>query len=574
MGRSSKKGGKRPSKPPKAIPEARTSEPDETANVANVPEAERVESDVNASTEGEAFEVVDSPRGESSARPTVAAETKDDERETDRALGRLLHVATYLALALALVYLVPALRKYRPWVAGVDPWPVLARYADHTDTSESIANGGAAEEGPPTDRDELAAQLGSSVAANLSVGNTAHHGPRTHIMETEYEGLSQHIVDATGSGMRPFYDSLLRTARQEAHAITRVAHYGDSSIATDRITSTVRRNLQERFGDAGHGFVLVGNGSMAYRHIGLTHTMSDAWHTQEVTRQSRDDGRYGFGGIVLRGGGGARSTLGSDPESPVGKTVSRFEIWYATAPRLGEIELRIDGGEPRNVYTMSDAPSDGVHVIDVPDGDHRMSVRALSIVEIYGVVLERDVPGVVYDSLGLVGARASRLLNFDAAHIQSQIRRRGTNLLVLGFGGNEASDYIDPAVYEASFDQVVQRMRADRTDLGCLVVAPLDQAGREGGAIRTFRGLPILIEAQKRVAARRGCAYFDTFAAMGGSGSMARWYRSNPPLASGDFRHATPEGYEVIGNMIYRAILEGFAGYLREVGADQPAPAH
>lgn len=43
---------------------------------------------------------------------------------------------------------------------------------------------------------------------------------------------------------------------------------------------------------------------------------------------------------------------------------------------------------------------------------------------------------------------------------------------------------------------------------------------------------------------------------------MARWYRANPRLAMGDFRHATPEGYEIIGNMLAKALLEGFAEYL------------
>ena len=53
--------------------------------------------------------------------------------------------------------------------------------------------------------------------------------------------------------------------------------------------------------------------------------------------------------------------------------------------------------------------------------------------------------------------------------------------LVLGFGGNEASDTIDPELYEADFQRVVERMRGGRRDLGCLVVAPLDQAGRGAG---------------------------------------------------------------------------------------------
>ena len=43
---------------------------------------------------------------------------------------------------------------------------------------------------------------------------------------------------------------------------------------------------------------------------------------------------------------------------------------------------------------------------------------------------------------------------------------------------------------------------------------------------------------------------------------MRAWFRTEPRLAFGDFRHATPAGYRVIGNMLYKALLKGFADYL------------
>ena len=49
---------------------------------------------------------------------------------------------------------------------------------------------------------------------------------------------------------------------------------------------------------------------------------------------------------------------------------------------------------------------------------------------------------------------------------------------------------------------------------------------------------------------------------MGGEGAMGRWFRRSPRLSSGDFRHATPTGYRIIGGMFYRALLAGFARYL------------
>jgi lysophospholipase L1-like esterase len=185
--------------------------------------------------------------------------------------------------------------------------------------------------------------------------------------------------------------------------------------------------------------------------------------------------------------------------------------------------------------------------------------------------LERDGPGVVYDSLGLVGARANRLLNYDPAHIRSQLERRGVSLLVLGFGGNEASDERTEEAFYEDYVQVLRHMRQGREDLACLVFAPLDQGRRHGGRIRTLPTIPRIVAAQRRAAFDSGCAFYDTWQAMGGEDAMRHWHKAQPRLAMSDFRHATPAGYEVIGNMFYKALLAGFADYLSGTGSSGPA---
>jgi lysophospholipase L1-like esterase len=267
--------------------------------------------------------------------------------------------------------------------------------------------------------------------------------------------------------------------------------------------------------------------------------------------------------------------LVGDTNDP-GRALSRFQLLFLRQPRGGNVRLTVDEGEPVEISTgieegALEELSDDSYVIDVPDGEHRLELRYAGggHVSLYGMVMEREGPGVVYDSLGLVGARASRMLNFDQAHIRQQLRERGTNLLVLGFGGNDASDNTSEERYYEQFKEVIEHMRGEREDLGCLVFAPLDQAGRdERGVIRTLAPLPRIVSAQRRAAIDMGCAFYDTWEAMGGSGAMQRWSRASPSLAFSDYRHATPEGYRVIADLYYKALLEGFARYLRE----RPSP--
>jgi lysophospholipase L1-like esterase len=239
-------------------------------------------------------------------------------------------------------------------------------------------------------------------------------------------------------------------------------------------------------------------------------------------------------------------------------------VFYQRFPNGGDLKLTVDNGAPQTVRTRSDTTEDGWQVIDVPDGAHSLSVRTTGEVRLYGVVQERAGPGVVYDALGLVGARADRLLDADPDHMARQIAHRDPDLLVLAFGGNEAgNDWLDPARYAQSLRKVIHLMRAGKPEMSCLLFAPLDQAERTPrGRIITLSLLPAIVLTQREVAISEGCAFFDTWTAMGGEGAMERWYEARPRLVSSDLRHATPAGYAILGTAYYKAMLESFANYL------------
>ncbi|HSN82772.1 MAG TPA: GDSL-type esterase/lipase family protein [Polyangiales bacterium] len=504
---------------------------------------------------------------------------KDHHRPSPQ--QHLVTVTAFMLAACALTYVVPALAALRPWIPGEEDLPIARLFRGRGEIPAFAGHGGSYRATTSTDlsTDRLAETVGDTVARNLGSKRVVVPPPRTDdelkIAPSEYDGISVYIEDPSGDGMRPFYEALEKTARGEKGAITRVAHYGDSSIATDLITSTVRENLQARFGDAGHGFVLAAKGYIPYKHRGVRQSSNpDSWDVREVVRRQDRDGYYGYGGVQSRANPGAWARIGTARGGEVGTRASRFEIYYQEQPRGGKFTVRLDDGKRETVSTKADDSNDAVYSIDAPDGAHQIELRYArgGPVYFYGVVLERDGPGVVYDSLGLVGARANRLLNYDEAHIRSQLERRGTDLIVLGFGGNEASDDRTEDAFYEDYVEVLRHMRQGREDLGCLVFAPLDQAHRELGRIRTLDTIPRIVAAQRRAALDSGCAFYDTWAAMGGTDAMRRWYKARPRLAMGDFRHATPAGYEIIGNMFYKALLAGFADYLSRSASAEGSP--
>lgn len=473
-------------------------------------------------------------------------------------LRQLAAASAVFAALVALTYVLPPLARFRPWLEG-EPIPVLRFFWPEPEEVVEAA--------PEIDHfEELAAEPPPPPPPDHTLT----------IAPEEYEGLTQPIEDPSGA-LRAFWVALARTARDRAGLtdgthLTRVAHFGDSTIALDGITMTARERLQTRFGDGGHGFVLAARGSLPYRHHMVRHESEGSWRVQDLTHLALSDGRYGLGGVQVRAVSGAEAFYATDDDEDavVGRSVSRFSILYQRHPRGGQFRYRVDGGDWVEVDTRADATEDATLDVDMLDGAHRLDLRAAGHGEsrLYGVVLERGGPGVVYDSLGIVGARASRMLGFDPEHLRGQLATRGTDLVVIAFGGNDADDDRDEEEFFTTFRDVARLVRGARPEASCLLMAPLDQGERdERGRVRTLEPVERIVRAMRRAAQSEGCAFFDTFAAMGGAGSMGRWARRG--LASSDYRHATPAGYRVIGNLFYQALLSGFAEWL---AAGEPAP--
>ena len=508
-----------------------------------------------------------------------------DWRSRWPALKSLLVAAgTFVGLAL-LAYVVPGMENFRPWVPG-EPAPMAKLL--FLKTGDAVGGPG---EGPMSPEQAQAAAegtLGKDLAKNLTkeVLAAGEDGeladvPEPHagitISPEEIEGLVREIEDPSGRALDAFYAALARTAQGREGAITRIAHWGDSTIAADDVTGTLRRRFQKRFGDAGHGFLLVGKGTLPYRHKDVEWDQPKTWNVQSCISDERKDGRYGYGGILQRGGRGAKAPMVTVEKGRIGLAMSRFELWYQAHPDGGTIDVTVDGGAPQAVPTKAQATEDRWFKVDLPDGPHQVTLKVAGggDARVYGVSMERGGPGVVYDSLGIVGARANRLLNLDPAHLGEQVRYRSPDLLVIAFGGNEAGDErMNMEKYREGLAKVVRAVRAGRPEASCLLMAPLDQGevGPRGG-VRTMPTIPKIVESQRQVAAEEGCAFFDTWKAMGGNGAMGRWYKSRPRLGWGDYRHASPAGYEVIGNLFYKALLKGFTGWLARSAAAAPAAA-
>lgn len=362
--------------------------------------------------------------------------------------------------------------------------------------------------------------------------------------EPDQPGTTPPIEHA--EALAPFFAALARTEAGEG--ITRVTHLGDSSIGLDGIPHGMRRRFQEQFGDAGAGFVVLEPPTDSYANRTVNVRSGPAWRSCVVVRRCRRDGHYGLGGVLADSRGRSATTIA--PRD--GRRMTRAELWYLAQPNGGRLRFEL-GEASAEIDTEASALEDRWHVLE---GEGTVRVRALGgRVRAYGVVLENGGPGVVWDSLPLVGAFTHRMLAFDEAHFARQLAHRDPDLVVLSFGGNDLRRIVggtSPERFREETEQVLARVRAAAPEAACLLVGINDHTASGATEVQP-RHIEAVIAAQRAAAGNQGCAFWDQIAAMGGPGSFRAWQRRG--LAAADGKHLSARGREVIAARLHAALM-------------------
>ena len=354
------------------------------------------------------------------------------------------------------------------------------------------------------------------------------------------------------AGLDNFFRALTQTKSGRRIEPVRVMHYGDSHTAADILTAEIRRSFQRDFGDGGAGYISARN-PFSTRRRGVETGTSSGWVIDGVGSSGAQDGIYGLSGFSI-------STARPGESAWLETVCNHFEVYFLRQPGGGTIDILVDGvsvlDRPLSLY--ADAPTPDYFTYDAPsDRNHRIEIRTLAAgkTRIFGIVTEHIAPGVSYDVLGINGARANRLLNWnDTAFVDNLVQRK-PDLIIIAYGTNEVSDN-DWSVesYQRMFANILRRFRRAAPQASIIVYGPPDRADVDVSA-----KMPAMIEAQRRAAYEVGAAFWSSYAAMGGAGSMNAWAQQG--LGQGDRVHLTSAGYVRMGGMFYNDLMLSYNDY-------------
>jgi hypothetical protein len=391
------------------------------------------------------------------------------------------------------------------------------------------------------------------------------------------------IVDPNAT-LASFYGRLAELERGTTTRPVRIAIYGDSNLTSDFISGHLRRVFQQRYGDAGHGWISLSRPWGSYRHEDVT--MAGFWPMFKLyapTTHIAHDKQYGFANMAAESsepGAAAWAATTKDEKASVGKSVSRFELHYLKQPRGGAFTVQIDKKDVQTIETRAAAFEAGIETIDVDEGPHEIRgvVRGTGPVRFFGVSLDRRAsaptdgqlatkPGFQVDSLGAGALNYERCTWVAKETRRAQLEKRAYDLVVLWLGMNVM--FVPPNKGFAT--EFIGDLKEALPSVPILVLSPGDTV-REGETKSDPR-IVAVVKQMREVATDTGVAFWDFREAMGGDGSIIGFTKRG--LTGEDHIHFGPEGSRLMGDRLLCAMTTSFTAHLgahAEAGCTPRAP--
>jgi hypothetical protein len=368
------------------------------------------------------------------------------------------------------------------------------------------------------------------------------------------------IVDDSHD-LAPFYAKLARLARGKATDHVRIAVYGDSNMTMDYMTGAMRRLLQNKFGDGGHGYVAMARPWAWYHHMDVKQELSESkWTKISTSTDHVRDGHYGLANVATESDkAGAWSMVGTvDDAQPIGSKVSAIDVFYMKRPGGGSFGIKVDGEQAVTLSSASTETAATWEHFDMPDGAHKLELVVNGgNVRLFGAALERSTPSIIIDSLGTGALNYEQMQHVSDASRDPMLKRRKYDLVVFLIGTN----LFAPGLHERWMEKDIGMIEGAVPHTPILVLSPPDIELHQTDT----HSDPRIVALQKQlgdIAKKHDWAYWNFWQAMGGDMSMIKFARVG--LGTWDLVHLTRDGGFLMGDRFAHALFEGFEAYLKD----------
>ena len=361
-----------------------------------------------------------------------------------------------------------------------------------------------------------------------------------YLSKYSFLNTDANVIQGDSLALTAFYNKLVAL---RSGLLDRVSIYqiGDSHIQSGYFAGTARSALQKHFGNAGRGL------SFPYRLAGTN--QPDDYRISSSKTWNRNASTVGLAGYTIssRNSGSlsikTNDFFGSGNKHDLIRLITNNDkCKWSHADQTASLETVAD----IFVHTVKLGQETSVTELEFSNPD-------LVETDLYGVLLERDEPGLLYHSTGVNGGSFDNLEPYHS--LFPQIQALKPDLIVISLGTNDSQGNYRAEMFKAQMQKFMRRIKEHNPETAVLFTLPPDTFKRGSSNQDIYKvGSELTSYAQAN-----GYAVWDLAAVMGGKGSGRQW--NSNALAANDMIHFSPKGYMLQGYLFYQALIRGYKKY-------------
>ncbi len=382
------------------------------------------------------------------------------------------------------------------------------------------------------------------------------------LRQTDSTNIFDFENDST-SALAHFFQSLNSTKKQKHK--TRIAYFGDSMIEGDLITQDFRECLQNYFGGTGVGYVPITSIVSGFR-TSVFHSF-DGWTTYNLLESIPSNHSLGIAGYCF-----VPNTFVDTTNLTAGSSVKYTAVKRNHLNKFIETKLLYGKSEGENYviingnrYKLSGTNTVNQLVVNTSAQQINARFQCKSAIDIYGFSMESD-SGVFVDNFSFRGNSGLPIQKVKQPIYTATNDCLGYDLIILEYGLNAVNPVVtDFSWYERGMNTVIKHMQASFPNASILLISVGDKSYRKDGVYQTDPSVPILVEAQKRMAKDNKLAFWSLYDAMGGNGSMVKWVEGDTVFANKDYTHFNFKGAHKVGKLLFSKIISEYNDYNKQL---------
>lgn len=241
------------------------------------------------------------------------------------------------------------------------------------------------------------------------------------------------------------------------------------------------------------------------------------------------------------------------------KNKSRSCAERLNKPTVNYAEGELDSTNYANEHCITDT-------VAVPDSVKKNARPRFTLT---GILTESNNPGITYTGVGINGAKVHDYFEEVCPLFEKQLAYYKPDLVIFAIGINDANvQHFNDKQFKDDYDKLIARIKNVNPNVAIIFETNNDmyRKVKKKRYVQHPNG-DIARKAFFALADKHRAGVWDKYSIMGGLGSMAKWEKAD--LAKADKVHFKLSGYNLLGDLFYKAIINSYQEHIANLPAEK-----